>query len=463
MFGLKKKEKNSEPRLYSKEDLKKLIYPLIIEQVMLSLMGIIDTLMVANVGESAVSAVSCVDSINKLVVYLLQSIATGGVILCSQYIGYKDQKRANDTAGQVLLCGFFISLAIMGFCLIFRNGLLSLIFGSVEADVMDASRSYFLITALSYPPMALFSACSAIYRATGNSRLPMTVSAISNILNIIGNALLLFVVKMGVAGAAISTTGSVVFSAVVMLYVMRQPGLSIRIGKLTKLRPKMKSMLWVLKIGIPTGVENSMFQFGKLVVQSTVSTLGTAAIASNAIVVSLELISSMPPMGMYIGLMTIVGTCIGAGRTDDAKYYIRSFTKWGGVIILVLGWAVFALTLPIARIAGLSDEAVTLTVKVMLMISVLKPFLWPCGFIPNNGMRAAGDGPFSMIVSTFSMWIARVALSTVLCRVFGLGLFGIWIGYEADWAVRSICNIIRFRSGKWTKHQVMQFDVDSDA
>ena len=462
MFKFRNNQQGSSERLYSRAALKKLIIPLIIEQVMLSLMGIVDTLMVSNVGETAVSAVSCVDSINKLVIFMLQSVATGGVILCSQYLGCRDKKRADEAAGQVLICALFMSLGIMAVCILFRNGLLSLIFGRVEADVMESSRIYFLITALSYPPMALFSSCSAIYRATGNSRLPMMVSAGSNILNIIGNAILLFVVKLGVAGAAISTTFSVFVSAVIMLCVMRRPGLKIRIGKYTSLRPRFKTILWVLKIGIPTGIENSMFQFGKLVVQSTVSTLGTTAIASNAIVVSLELISSMPPMGMYIGLMTIVGTCIGAGRLDDARYYIRSFTKWGAVIVFLLGWAVFALTLPIARLAGLSEGAAQLTAQVMLMISILKPFLWPNGFIPNNGMRAAGDGGYSMVTSTLSMWIARVALSTLLCRYFNLGLFGIWIGYEADWAVRSICNIHRFRSGKWTKHQVMQFNVDKD-
>jgi len=237
--------------MYSKEDLKKLIIPLIIEQVMLSLMGIIDTIMVSNVGESAVSAVSCVDSINKLIIYLLQSIATGGVILCSQYLGCRDKRRADEAAGQVLLCGFFMALLIMAFCLVFRNGLLSLIFGSVEADVMESSRIYFLITALSFPSMALFSACSAISRASGNSRSPMLVSAVSNALNVAGNAILLFVLQMGVAGAAISTTASVTFSAVCMLVIMRRPGLSIEIGKLTKLRPKIRTMLWVLKIGIP--------------------------------------------------------------------------------------------------------------------------------------------------------------------------------------------------------------------
>lgn len=454
---LKRKEKETQiNRMYSKGDLKKLIYPLIVEQVMVSLMGIVDTIMVSNVGEAAVSAVSCVDSINKLIIYMLQSVATGGVIICSQYLGYGDKKKADDSAGQVLLCAVFLSVAISVFCIAFKNGLLSLIFGSVETSVMEASRMYFLITAFSFPGMAVFTTCSAIYRATGESKLPMLVSAGSNVLNIIGNAILLFVVKMGVAGAALSTTISVTVAGVFMLSAMRKPGLSIRLGKLTKLRPHLKTMLWVLKIGIPTGIENSMFQFGKIVVQSTVSTLGTAAIASNAIVISLELISSMPPMGMYIGLMTIVGTCIGAGRVDDAKYYIRSFTRIGALVIFILGWIVFALTLPISRFAGLSDEAVDLTVKIMLMISILKPFLWPNGFIPNNGMRAAGDGLYSMITSTISMWIARVLLSTILCRYFSLGLFGIWIGYEADWAVRSIFNIHRFRSGKWLRHKVMQ-------
>lgn len=443
-------------RLYTREEIKRLVIPLIIEQVMLSLMGMVDTIMVSNVGEAAVSGVSLVDSINKLIIFLLQSIATGGVILCSQYLGYKDKKRADEAARQVLVCAVVISLLIMGVMLIFRTGLLHLIFGTVEADVMEASKTYFLITLFSFPGMAVFSACSSIYRATGNSRLPMLISAGSNLVNIVGNAILLFGLKIGVAGAAISTTVSVTLSGVVMLYYLRKLKDPIEIGKLTMIRPDPKKMLWVLRIGIPTGVENSMFQLGKLVVQSTVSTLGTAAIASNAIVTVLELISSTPSMGIYMALITVAGTCIGAGRLDDAKYYIKKFTIYSAFVVLVVTWGVFALTVPVMKLAGLTGEAADITFRVMLMITILKPILWPLAFVPSNGMRAAGDGTFSMITSSLSMWIVRVGFSTILCRFMGVGLFGIWIGYELDWLVRSIINVLRFRSGKWSRHKVME-------
>jgi len=294
---LKKGEENVQ-RLYSGADLKKLVIPLMIEQVMLSLMGTVDTIMVSNVSEAAVSGVSLVDSINKLVIYLFASIATGGTILCSQYLGCKDKERADESARQVLMCALFLALIVMGIFLICRKGLLSLIFGSVEQSVMDASEIYFLITLFSYPFISVFNAGSALFRASGNSRLPMMVSALSNVMNIIGNAILLFVVKMGAAGAALSTTLSVAASAIAIVAFLRRPGQIIDIGPITKMRPNIRKILWVLRVGVPTGVENSMFQLGKLVVQSTVALLGTAAIASNAIIIALELISSTAPMGM---------------------------------------------------------------------------------------------------------------------------------------------------------------------
>ncbi len=446
---------DSVKRLYSKEDLLKLLIPLMIENIMLSLMGTVDTIMVSNLGNAEVSGVSLVDSISKLILYMVQSIATGGTIICSQYLGFKKYDKANESARQVILCSALVGIVIMSILLWIRNPLLSLIFGSVDEAVMTASRDYFFIVILSYPFLSLYSVCSALYRSTGNSRLPMLISVFSNVLNITGNSILLFVVKMGVSGAALSTLISTIVSTVIIMCFIRRPGQTLDIGKLTKMRPDIKQMLWVLRIGIPTGIENSMFQLGKLFVQSTVSTLGTVAIASNAIVSSLELVSSMPSMGISIGIITVAGTCIGAGRLDEAKYFIKKFTLWSGILLLFTTWLIFALTKPVSLLAGLQGEAYDMTFNVMLMITIVKPIFWPLAFVPSNGMRAAGDGPFSMITASLSMWIARVGLSLILCRFFGFGLYGIWIGYELDWLVRSVINTLRFRSGKWTKHKVM--------
>lgn len=441
--------------MFTNKDLRKLLIPLIIEQVLTSFMGTIDTLMVSNVGSTAVSGVSCVDSINKLVLFLFTAVSTGGCIICAQFLGRRDEKKASEAAGQVLLSSAAISVILTVICLALREPLLKLVFGSVEPAVMDAAMDYFLVTIFSYPVTAIFNACAAIYRAAGNSRLPMIISASCNILNVIGNYFLLFVVKMGVTGAALSTTVSMALACIIIMIWIQRKGQGIRIGNYLRLRPDFRMVVRILKIGIPTGIENSMFQFGKLVVQSTVATLGTMAIASNAIVTSLEFFSSMPSTAVGIGLMTVAGQCIGAGKMDEARYYIKKLTIWAAALLLITNWIIYAISLPVCHLAGFDQPTLELTMFVMLVISIVKPFLWPMAFVPQNGMRAAGDVNFSMLTAVISMWVFRVGLTTVLCRFMNVGLIGIWCGYFLDWAVRSVVNFLRYRSGKWTQHQVL--------
>ena len=441
--------------MFSNKDLRKLLIPLIIEQVLTSLMGTADTLMVSNLGSAALSGVSLVDSINKLLIFLFSALATGGTIVCSQYLGRQDRANASRSAQQVVLSAFSMSIIIAALCLVCRRGLLRLIFGTVEASVMAAAETYFFITALTYPFIALFSAEASLYRAAGNSRLPMIISICSNCLNIVGNAVLIFVFRLGVAGAAISTLASYIVSASAILICQSRPGQVIQIGSLFRLRPDWKAMWTVLRVGIPTGVENSMFQLGKLLVQSTVSTLGTTAIAANAMVATLEGFTSMPSLAIGMGLMTIVGQCIGAGRLDEARTYIKKLTALSAVVLLCCNWLMYAATGPLVRVAGMEADAARLTVHVMLIASIIKPVFWPMAFVPLSGMRGAGDVKFGMMVSVISMWLFRVVLTSLLCRVFNVGLIGIWCGYFVDWAIRSIAFTLRYRSGKWAKFCVI--------
>ena len=441
--------------LFSNRDLRRLLVPLIIEQVLTSLMGIVDTMMVSNIGSASMSGVSLVDSVNKLVIFLFTAMATGGAIICAQYLGHRDQDGADRAARQVLLSTVTLSLLVMGFCLALRKALLRLIFGTVEPTVMEAAETYFLITAFSYPFLAVFNSTSALYRSAGNSRLPMTISVCGNLLNISGNALLMFGLRLGVAGAAIATTASYAFTAAAMLIALHRPDPPVRIGKLTALRPEPKMILRVLHIGLPTGVENGMFQLGKLVVQSTVSTLGTAAIAANAMVTVLEFMTSMPSQAIGTGLMTVAGQCIGAGRQDQARYYIRRLTILSSLVLVCMNWGFYALAGPICRLAGMETDAKQIALYVLFIISICKPILWPLAFVPASGMRAAGDVRFGMLVSTLSMWIFRVGLTTILCRFLGVGLVGIWCGYFMDWSVRSLVFTLRFRGKQWADHRVI--------
>jgi putative MATE family efflux protein len=432
-----------------------LLAPIIVEQLLNSFMGMVDTMMVSTVGSEAISAVSLVDSLNNLVIQIFSAMAAGASIICSHYIGSKDENHANKAARQVVLTVLTISLVIMLGFLIGREGLLRFIFGEVEDDVMSGCLVYFLITVISYPFLALFNAGAAFFRAGGNSRFPMKVSVISNIINIIGNALFIYGFKWSVAGAALSTLISRVFCTVVIFYYLRKPKQVIVIKDYMKIRPDM-SIIWkILAIGIPSGVENGMFQFGKLAIQSTVSTMGTVAIAAQAMTNIMENVNGVFGIGVGIGLMTVVGQCIGAGRTEEAKYYIVKLMKIAWVGIFVSCWFVLAITKPVTWLAGMETEAANMCFYMVKVITIVKPLVWVGSFIIGYGLRAAGDVKFSMIVSSVTMWCCRVALCIFLVRVYNFGPMAVWIGMFADWTIRAIIFSARFISGKWLKSQVI--------
>ena len=444
-----------QQHMFTNRMIRNLLVPVVLEQILNSIMGTADTMMVSNVGSAAISAVSLVDSINVLLIQVFAALAAGGAIVCSQCIGNRDIKRANESAKQLIFVITLISVAVAAICLIFRFPLLHLIFGAVEPDVMEASGVYFFYTALSFPFIALYDAGASIFRAQNNTRGPMTVSVISNIMNIIGNAILIWGFDMGVAGAAIATLGSRVFCAVVVLCQLRKPKQPVVVKNYFSIRPDGKYIFKILSLGIPSGVENGMFQFGKLAIQSTVSTLGTVAIAAQAMTNILENLNGIAGIGVGIGMMTVVGQCLGAGRNDEAVYYVKKLTKIAEVIILASCLTVFLLARPVTWLGGMEKASADMCVYMVTWITIVKPIVWVPAFIPAYGLRAAGDVKFSMIVSIVSMWTFRVSLCIFLIRVLGFGPMAVWIGMFTDWTVRGLCFIARFQSKKWLRHKVI--------
>lgn len=446
---------NEQQHIFTNKMLRNLLVPVIFEQVLNSLMGTVDTMMVSNVGSAAISAVSLVDSINVLVIQAFSALAAGGAIICSQYIGQKNHEMANKSARQVLFIITAISVAVTALCLIFRMPLLQLIFGKVEADVMTASRVYFFYTALSFPFIALYDAGASIFRSQGNTRGPMIVSVISNGINIGGNTILIWVFHMGVAGAAIATLASRVFCAVVVLWQLRLDRQPIVVKDYYQIRPDGKMIGRILSLGIPSGVENSMFQLGKLSIQSSVSTLGTTAIAAQAMTNILENLNGIAAIGVGIGLMTVVGQCLGAGRKDEAVYYIKKLCVLAEIVIIVSCLLVFALTIPITKLGGMEPESAKMCFHMVTWITIVKPIVWVMGFVPAYGLRAAGDVKFSMITSCTTMWVFRFCLCVYLIRFQGFGPMAVWIGMFTDWTIRGIIFGIRFHSRKWLNHKVV--------
>ncbi|MCI9385045.1 MAG: MATE family efflux transporter [Lachnospiraceae bacterium] len=437
--------------LFDNKALFLLLVPIVVEQLLNSFMGMVDTTMVSTVGSEAISAVSLVDSFNNLIIQVFSAMAAGAAIICSQYLGSGDTRQSNKAARQVVLTVTVISVGVMLICLIGRERLLRLIFGEVEEQVMSGCLVYFLITVISYPFLALFSVGAAFFRAGGNSRFPMKVSVISNVLNIAGNAIFIYGFQWSVAGAALATLISRVFCTAVIFYYLRKPRQVIVVRDYFRIRPDMPLIWKIMAIGIPSGIENGMFQFGKLAIQSTVSTMGTVAIAAQAMANILETLNGVFGIGIGIGLMTVVGQCIGAGRKEEAKYYIVKLSGVAWVGILVSCLFVFAITKPVTWIAGMEPEAAQMCFEMLTAITIVKPLVWVGSFVISYGLRAAGDVRFSMIVSTVTMWCCRVVLCIYLVRVYHFGPMAVWIGMFADWTVRAIIFSARFLGGKWIK------------
>lgn len=435
--------------MFTKKDLTKLIIPLIIEQILIVAVGMADGIMVSRVGEAAVSGVSIVDSISVLLIGLFSAMATGGAVVASQFLGQKKKKDASRAGEQLIITILVLSILIMIITLIGRNMILNFLFSGVEADVMKNARIYFFYSALSYPFLAVYNACAALFRSMGNSKISMKISIVANLINVIGNAILIFGLGMGVAGAAIATLIARTFSSIMLFVLLMNKELPINIGNIIKYKLDMYMVKRILRIGIPNGMENSVFQMGKILVQGIVAGLGTASITANAIASTIGGFGTLPGSAIGLSLITIVGQAVGAGDYDAVKYYTKKLMKMTYLIMGGINVIIIIFIPSIIKIYQVSDTTAALAYTLMLYHCILSTIFWPTSFALPNALRAASDVKFTMWVSMISMWVWRIGLSYILAIKFGVGVFGVWIAMTIDWVFRSSCFVYRFLKEKY--------------
>ena len=442
--------------LFTRQALVALLLPLIAEQALSVTIGLADTLMVSSVGEAAVSGVSLVDSFNTLMIQVMSALATGGAVVTSQYIGHREPKNAKAAAAQILFVLASFSLVVAAVVVVGRHAILRGIFGSIDADVMRYAETYFLLSALSYPFIGLYNAGAALFRAQGNSKISMLSSLVMNVINIGGNAVLIYGFGMGVLGAALASLVSRAVSCAVVLYLLQKPACPLRVDGLRALAPDGGLIRRILRVGIPAGIENGMFQIGKLSVSSLTSTLGTAAIAANAVANTTTTFLNIPANAVGMAALTVVGQCLGAGEKEQAVYYSRRLllTAYCGAWVMNLSAFLFANKFAIS-LFNLSPEAQTMALQVMVWFNFVSLFFWPSSFTLPNILRAAGDARFTMAVSILSMWVFRVGFCYVMVLGFHGRLLSIWMGMFLDWVFRSLCFFVRFVRGRWMEQSVI--------
>ena len=442
--------------LFTQKELLRLTGPLLVEQLLEVTVGMADTMMVSRCGEAAISGVSLVDMINQLIIVLFAALATGGAVVVSQYLGAKEQEKANASAGQLILLSAILGTVVAAVCILFARPMISACYGSIDADVMRYAETYFLLSALSYPFIGLYNAGAALFRAQGNSKVSMMSSLVMNVVNIGGNAVLIYGFRMGVMGAALASLVSRAIACFAVLYLLQRPACPLRVDGLQALAPQGRLIRQILRVGIPAGIENGMFQIGKLSVSSLTSTLGTAAIAANAVANTTTTFLNIPANAVGMAALTVVGQCLGAGEKDQAVYYSRRLMLFAycGAWFMNISAFLFANKFALG-LFNLSPEAYAMALEVMVWFNIISLFIWPSSFTLPNILRAAGDARFTMTVSIVSMWAFRVGFCYLCVLAFHGGLLSIWMGMFLDWVFRSLCFFVRFARGRWMEQSVI--------
>ena len=438
-----------EKLLFSNTELKKLIIPLVIEQLLIMLVGMIDTVMVSSVGEAAISGTSLVDMINIVLINIFAALATGGAVVTSQFIGAKRHKDACESARQLLFSTTIVSVFIALLTLIFKSYILRLLFGDIEADVMQNAITYFILSAFSYPFLAIYNACGSLYRAMGNSKISMQMSFLMNVINVVGNAFLIYVCGLGVMGAGIATLISRAVAAVVILIKICKKSDIIYINLKQKFSLNLYLIKKIMRIGVPNGLENSFFQLGKVLIMSIVTAFGTSQIAANAVANNFASIGCIPGQAMNHAMITDIGRCVGALDYEQATYYVKKLLSITYAAMAVLNIFIL-LILPLAfKMYNLTDETLRLARIIIFIHDGIAIFIWPVAFTLPNALRAANDVKFTMVVSIFSMIAFRIMFSYIFGMYMGYGVVGVCSAMIIDWIFRATCFITRVCGNKW--------------
>ena len=440
----------TENRLFSKKDLRKLIIPLILEQTLAITVGMADTMMISSAGEAAVSGVSLVDMFNNLIISVLAALATGGAVVTSQCIGAGRREEACRSARQLVFTEAAITIGISVLVLLFHRQILGLFFGQIEADVMQNAIIYLIISVFSFPLLAVYDSCAALYRSMGNAQITLKISLLMNVINVVGNAIGVYVLKLGVAGVAIPSLVSRGVAGVVLFTLLHNQANLVFLTR-EKIKVDATIVKRILFIGIPSGIENGIFQLGRVLVVSIIAAFGTSQIAANGVANSLDSMGCIVGQAMSLAMITVIGRCVGAGEEGQVRYYTKKLlgetyfytAVINSIILLLLPW--------ILQIYGLGEETTRLSYILVMIHDGMAIFLWPASFVLPNMLRACNDVKYTMVVSIFSMITFRIGFSYLFGVHMGWMAVGVWAAMVIDWVFRVLCFVGRYLAGTWRK------------
>lgn len=436
---------------FSNQALWRMVLPLFAEQFLVMLVGIADTFVVSFCGEAAISGVSLVNQFNTIFIYIFTAVASGGAVIISQYIGSGEPDMANRASGQLCMFSGLLSSVTAVLILVGNTHILRLMFGRVEPEVMEACVTYLRISAYSYPALGIYNAGASLYRSMGKTAETMYISIVSNVVNVVGNCIGVFVLKAGVAGVAYPSLIARTVSAVwitLLCFSQKQP-VRYRMGDIFRWDGQLLGK--ILGIAIPNGIDNGIFQLVKVMLSSIVALFGTYQIAANGVAQSIWSLAALSGVAMGPVFITVIGQCMGSRDTEGADYYFRKLLKI--TVTFSAGWNLFilAITPLFLRFFALEAQTAQLVFRLVLLHNAFNAVAFPFSGALGNGLRAAGDVKYTMYISIFTTVCVRLVLSYILGVGLNLGVMGIGWAMCADWTARGLLFYLRMTGGKW-KH-----------
>ena len=454
--------------LFSRRDLLKIIIPVFFQQILAMTVGMINTMMVSNAGDAAVAGVSLVVTLDNVLIVFFTALVTGGSVIVAQRLGTSNTKDISEAAKQLMYATTIVATVVMATVLILRVPLLNALFGDAEPEVLKHANDYFFLVCLSFPFLAISEAAGACFRSSGNSIIPLLTSLSINGILIGCNSIFIIWLDMGAQGAALSTLIARICGAAVLLILVLNKKYPVHIENLFHYKPSLKVIKGILHIGVPNGIENTLFQFGRLLTQSLISTFATAVIAANSMALNLANFQYAVNTAFSVVMIPVVGRCIGAKRIDQTKHYsFKLMMAEYGMMWLVIAFTLIFIR-PLMSAYGVSEDAVELTIKLVLYHSIMAAAIYPLGFLLPSTFRAASDVKFTLYVSMISMWCLRVALAYFLALEsvtlfnaitlpgLGMGIMGVWVAMFLDWILRSTLYLIRYLRGRWLKSKLLE-------
>lgn len=444
-----------EDARFSNREMIVFILPVIFEQLMLGFLGIVDTFMVSSLGEISVAGVALVNRIDTFAKQFLSALGTGGGVVLAQYIGARDRKNSESSLENNVIIVTAVGIFLMAVMVLFKSQIIGLLFGGAKPEVLKVSNEYFSLTALSYPFTALYYTCTAQFRVMGRSQITFIASFVMMGINLVLKYIFIYKMNLGVSGAALSTLIAMALMSFVLLLELKSVRNKINIEKIHKIRFR-KEMSWrILKISVPNGIEQGMFQLGALLIASLVSGLGTVAIAADQIARNVAVFANCMSPAFAALMMTVVGQCMGAEDVADAKKYVKH--------ILILNYiftfcfiAVFLVILkPVVSVFSVSDEAKDMAVNIMILYGICSMFFYPSSFVLPSALRGAGDTKFVMYVASASMFLFRIGAAYFFVHILDMGVMGTWVAMVSDWVVRTSIFFVRYKKGKWQENKVI--------